>query len=97
MIKHIVLFRLKVSEDKEARMKEMKEQLEALVGIIPELKEIHVGLNMNPAEKWDLSLEASVENLHHLEIYARHTAHQHIFQTLIKPALEERACIDYQI
>ena len=95
MIKHIVLFKFRASEEKEAKMHEIKIQLEKLCAIIPELQEIHVGINSNPAEKWDLSLEAVVENPDTLGIYANHPAHQAILQTLIKPMLEERACVDY--
>lgn len=97
MIKHIVLFKLKTFDDKEASMKQIKAELEKLPQIISALKEIHVGLNMNPAEKWDLSLEAIVANLHDLDIYANHPAHQLIVKTMIAPIKEERACVDYEI
>lgn len=97
MIKHIVLFKLKASDEKETLLKAIKTQLENLSGVIPELKEIHVGINVNESEKWDLSLEALVENMHDLEVYANHPAHQHIVKTLIAPAKEDRACVDYQI
>lgn len=95
MIKHIVLFKFHISEEKETKMHEIKTQLEKLPGIIPELQKIHIGLNVNPAEKWDLSLEAEVENSAALNTYAAHPAHQAILQTLIKPLLQERACVDY--
>lgn len=97
MIKHIVLFRFKAAEDKEIRMKEIKTQLEKLQEIIPELKEIHVGLNVNPAEQWDLSLEVVTEDMEKLKIYANHPAHQAILKEQISPLLEERACVDYKV
>ena len=65
--------------------------------IIRELKEIRVGLNMNPDEEWDLSLEVLTENRHDLEIYANHPAHQQIVKHLIAPLKEDRACVDYQV
>lgn len=95
MLKHIVFFKFRASEDKEARMNEIKFQLENLIHEIPELKKMQVGLNMNPAEKWDLVLEAIVENMHTLEIYANHPAHQNIVKTLIAPIKEDRAAIDF--
>lgn len=97
MIKHIVLFKFTASdeEEKEAQMKKIKTELEKLTGIIPELKEIHVGLNMNPTEKWNMSLEATVADMHDLDIYANHPAHQHIVKTMIAPIKEDRACVDY--
>ncbi len=96
MIKHIVLFKLKASENKAVKMQEIKE-LEKLPDIIRELKEIRVGLNMNPDEEWDLSLEVLTENRHDLEIYANHPAHQQIVKHLIAPLKEDRACVDYQV
>jgi hypothetical protein len=60
MIKHIVLFKLEESEHKNVRLQEIRDRLEALVQVIPELKEMQVGINVNPEEKWDFSLEAVV-------------------------------------
>lgn len=95
MIKHIVLFKFKASPEKTGKMQEIKNELEKLTGIIPELQEIHVGLNTNPDEKWDMSLEAIVADLEALNAYANHPAHQQIVKTLIAPMKEDRACVDY--
>ena len=81
MIKHIVLFKLEESEHKNVRLQEIRDRLEALVQVIPELKEMQVGINVNPEEKWDFSLEAVVADLHALEVYANHPAHQEIDKT----------------
>lgn len=48
MIKHIVLFKLEESEHKNVRLQEIRDRLEALVQVIPELKEMQVGINVNP-------------------------------------------------
>ena len=95
MIKHIVLFKFKASPEKTGKMQEIKNELEKLTGIIPELQEIYVGLNTNPDEKWDMSLEAIVADLEALNAYAIHPAHQQIVKTLIAPMKEDRACVDY--
>lgn len=97
MIKHIVLFKFKNIADKTLLLQDIKAELEQLCQIIPQLKELQVGINVNPAEKWDLSLEALVENKQDLDIYANHPAHQQIVQTKIAPFKEDRACVDYQI
>ncbi|MFR3328680.1 MAG: Dabb family protein [Odoribacter splanchnicus] len=96
MIKHIVLFKLEESEHKNVRLQEIKDRLEALVQVIPELKEMQVGINVNPKEKWDLSLEVVVTDLQALEVYANHPAHQEIVKTLIAPVKVDRACVDYR-
>ena len=94
MIKHIVLFKLEESEHKNVRLQEIRDRLEALVQVIPELKEMQVGINVNPEEKWDFSLEAVVADLHALD--ANHPAHQEIVKTLIAPVKVDRACVDYR-
>lgn len=95
MIKHIVLFKFKASADKTGQMLKIKNELEKLTAVIPELREIRIGLNANPAEKWDMSLEAIVDNMQDLETYANHPAHQQIVKTKIAPIKEDRACVDY--
>ena len=107
MIKHIVLFKLEESEHKNVRLQEIRDRLEALVQVIPELHRagnlaLYVGLAAGatavlvPEEKWDFSLEAVVADLHALEVYANHPAHQEIVKTLIAPVKVDRACVDYR-
>ena len=76
-------------------MSEIKNELEKLTAVIPELREIHIGVNTNPAEKWDMSLEVIVDNIQDLDVYANHPAHQQIVKTRIAPIKEDRACVDY--
>ena len=70
MIKHIVFFKFKTTDDKAARMAAIKCELEKLPAVISELKELRVGININPAETWDLSLEALVNDMAALSAYA---------------------------
>lgn len=98
MIKHIVLFKLKpfdAEAEKQACMNEIKKQLESLLTIIPELKNIHVGLNINPAEKWDIALETEFDTLEDLSVYANHPKHVEISKNLIGAVKEDRACVDF--
>lgn len=97
MIKHTVLFKVKNLADKAERLETIKRELEQLCELIPELKEIQVGINMNPEEQWDLALEVLVENMHDLERYANHPAHQQIVKSRIAPIKVDRACADYPL
>lgn len=76
-------------------MSAIKRELEKLPAVISELKEIKVGININPAEEWDLSLEALVNDMDSLDSYANHPAHQRIVKEMIAPIKEGRACVDY--
>lgn len=98
MIKHIVLFKLKPFDDeaaKKAVMSEIKTKLEALIHIIPELKKIEVGLNINPAEQWDVALVTEFEKMEDLPVYANHPAHVAISKDIIASVKEGRACVDF--
>lgn len=96
MFKHVVSFKFKGSP--EQRTKVAKDFAEALVQLpdrIPELKSIEVGLNVNPAEDWDLVLIAVADTLDDIAIYSAHPAHQEAVE-IIAPYKEARACVDYE-
>ena len=55
MIRHIVMFKLKEFQtpaEKQAKMQEIKDKLEALINKIDVLKMIRVDFNCNPAENY---------------------------------------------
>lgn len=97
MIKHVVAFKLKGSpeERREAALK-FKEALLALPGKIECLKNMEVGVNCNPDEKWDVVLTALVENMDDLKRYSEHPLHV-AASSIIKNCKEDRACVDYVI
>lgn len=97
MVKHVVMFRFKGSP--EERKQVAKRFMEALVQLpddIPQLKSIEVGININPAETWDLVLTATADSLEDVAIYSAHPAHQAAV-AIIAPYKEDRACVDYEI
>ncbi|MCH5238573.1 MAG: Dabb family protein [Muribaculaceae bacterium] len=97
MIKHVVTFKFKGSPDerKEVAAKFM-EALVQLPDDIPQLKSIEVGINVNPAEEWDLVLTATADTLEDVAIYSAHPAHQEAV-AIIAPYKEARACVDYEV
>ena len=97
MVKHIVLFQLKdslSSEEKTDVMNRFKAAIEALPAQIPFIRKVFVGLNMNPAEKWDLCLESEFDSLDDVKAYAVHPAHV-AAAGILKDAKQDRACTDY--
>lgn len=97
MVKHIVMFQFKgTPEEKKDVATRFAEALIQLPCEIPQLKSIEVGLNMNPAETWDLVLTATADSLEDVAIYSAHPAHQAAV-AIIGPYKEARACVDYQI
>ena len=99
MVKHIVLFKLKenpFSGRKSRHYEPFQDCHRALPATIPFIRDIHVGLNENPAEVWDICLDSSFDTLDDVKAYAIHPAHV-AAAGILKDAKENRACVDYTI
>jgi len=99
MIKHVVMFKLKefnTINEKQAKMQEIKEKLEALINIIDCLKFIQVDFNINPEETWDLILTTELPTLEDVKVYATHPAHVAVSKDIIAPVKADRACVDFE-
>lgn len=99
MIKHIVMFKLKAFEtpaEKEAKLQEIKDKLEALIDKIDVLRSIRVDFNCNPEETWDLILTTELDTLEDVATYANHPQHVAVSKGIIGPVKADRACVDYR-
>ena len=99
MIKHIVMFRLiefNTPAEKQAKLVEIKQALEALKDEIKELHSIQVDFNCNPAEVYDFILTTELNSLADVSIYANHPAHQAVAKNIIAPVKADRACVDFE-
>jgi hypothetical protein len=93
------MFKLKPFEtpaQKLAKMKEIKQALEALKDKINVLRYIHVDFNINPAETWDLILTTEMDSLEDVNFYSKHPEHVAVGKGIIGPVKEDRACVDYE-
>lgn len=98
MVKHIVLFKLKEelpATEKQAVMNQFKEAIEALPAKISVIRKIEVGLNVNPAEAWDIALSSEFDSLEDVKTYAVHPDHVAAGKLLADVKLN-RACVDYE-
>ena len=98
MIKHIVLFQLRQdisAETRSAVMHTFKQAIEALPHSIPCIRQIHVGFNVNPAEKWDVCLESTFDSMEDLDTYATHPEHVKVAQYIGK-CKSARSAVDYE-
>lgn len=99
MINHIVLFKLKDGLDANFKanfLTGLQTKFYALMGQIPTLRSIQVGINCNPAEKFDLSLFATFDDMAGLEVYAKHPLHVAVGAEL-RQHLDARSCVNYQV
>lgn len=97
MVRHIVLFKLKEgvpAEEKLAVMNAFKSAIEALPAKISVIRKIEVGLNMNPAESWNIALYSEFDTLEDVKYYAGHPDHVAAGK-LLAEVKESRACVDY--
>ena len=84
MVKHIVMWRMAESEDKEQRAKDIKENLE-------------VGLNFNDTDAAsDVVLVSEFETKEDLNTYQNHPEHKAVGATYVRPYVAERRVCDYE-
>lgn len=97
MVKHIVTFRLKGTDEERRKAAEaFRDALMALPEKIEVLRSMEVGINENPAESWDVVLTATVDTLADVDVYAKHPAHV-AAAAIIAPLKDARACVDYTL
>ncbi len=98
MVKHIVMFKLKdtlSNEEKNNVMSSFKQSIETLPSQIGFIRKIFVGININPAEDWDICLESEFDTLEDVKAYALHPAHV-AAASILKDAKAGRACVDFE-
>ena len=93
MIKHIVMWKFK--ENEEENMKLFLEGLNKLKGIIPEIKNMETGININHKNDYDAILISEFETMEDLEKYKNHPEHVKV-SALCKEIRLDRQAIDYE-
>jgi len=95
MIVHIVMFKFK-EENKKANIIQAKQMLENLMGAIPSLRSMDVGINFSEEERaMDLSIITSFECKESLDAYAVHPEHLKVVD-FIKQVVEYSKVVDYE-
>lgn len=98
MLKHIVMFKMKDSAegaDKGENMQRMKSKLEALPGMIEEIKFFEVGVNsINNGVAYDLVLCSEFDGKEELFRYQKHPEHVKVAEFVHK-VCENRVVVDY--
>lgn len=101
MIRHIVMWKLKLPERPEEKMNAADLIIKRITGLkekIPEIINISAYMNHQDAPKnnFDIVLDATFENMESLEAYQVHPEHQNV-AALIKDRVSERSAIDVEI
>lgn len=95
MVVHIVTFEFK-KENKKANIIQAKQMLENLMGAVPSLRSIDVGVNFSKEERaMDLSIITVFEGKEGLDAYAIHPEHIKVVE-FIKTVAEYSKVVDYE-
>jgi len=94
MVVHIMTFKFK-EENEKANIIQVKQMLENLMGAVPTLRSIDVGLNFAKEERaMDLSIITTFESKQGLDAYAIHPEHLKVVD-FIKTVVEYSKVVDY--
>lgn len=96
MVRHIVLFQLKDTAEKQEVMNRFKAAIEALPAAISWIRHIEVRFNTNLDEAYDLALVSEFDSLEDVKRYAVHPEHVAAGK-IIATLKENRACVDYEM
>ncbi|WP_336646644.1 Dabb family protein [Microbacterium sp. USHLN186] len=99
MIRHVVMWKMN-GADADARAgqaAEVARRLNALAGVIPELRAVSAGANVLHTDvNFDVALVADVDSPDALEAYQVHPAHQEA-GAYIKSVAAGRTAVDFEI
>lgn len=98
MVKHIVMFKFRDDVPAQLRAEAsaaFKSGIEALPQVISEIRDIHVGFNINENEQWDICLDSTFDTLDDVRTYAAHPAHKAVGKELMQH-IAGRSCVDFE-
>ncbi len=101
MVKHIVFFSFQENAEGATRLEnatKTKQDLEALMGVVPQLKKIEVGINIPhaPQTDFDLCLYTEFDSFEDLDAYQVHPAHKRV-GAFIGKVRSSRSAVDYVV
>jgi hypothetical protein len=97
MIKHIVMWTIKDSEDKAIVAQQIKHELDALSEKIKEIGALDVGLNYNSSPAaFDVVLYSEFNSKEDLDAYQVHPDHIKARDYIVS-VVDKRAVVDYEV
>lgn len=98
MVKHIIVWKLKSDiPDKAQRAAQIKLALEGLVGKIDGLTEMHIITDNLPSSSGDLMMDSTFVSAEALAAYQKSPLHLEIANGIVRPSVENRLSLDYEI
>jgi hypothetical protein len=100
MVKHVILWKIKegYTQEEIVRIKAgVKKSLESLPGIVPGLLSLSVQTQGLDSSNADLMLDSTFESEQALKEYAVHPAHVEAANEKVRPFMQTRMCLDFEI
>lgn len=89
MVEHVVLLKIRNGTADE-KIKAMTDALENLIKVIPQLVEIHAGINFSDRNKgYRIMLVSRFMNQEDLSVYMAHPEHKRVVSEYIEPIRED--------
>lgn len=89
VIEHVVIFKIK-PETPPHKISSMTDALNNLKWLIPQLTEMHAGINFSPRNKgFEVMLVSRFKSREDLKIYMDHPEHKKVIDTYIHPIRED--------
>ena len=97
-IRHVVSWKLAATEEaeREEHASRIKRGLESLPPVIPQLRFLQVGVNVVPANDFDLVLISDFDSVEDIAIYQEHPAHLEV-AAFIRSVVASRASVDFEV
>jgi len=99
MIRHIVMWKMAAddAETRAAHATEVARLLEGLVGVVPVIRSLSVGVNVAvPETNADVALVIDLDDLDALDAYQAHPAHQEV-AGYIRSVTGGRMAVDFEV
>lgn len=100
MVRHVVMWKFKTEAEGKSKLENMeavREQLYALLPIIPEIKRMEIGFDVKGTDaSMDLMLLTEFDTLETLKIYAEHPEHVKV-ASYVRKVVESRVVLDCEI
>ena len=93
MLRHVIMWKFK--EDEKENMQKFLAGLQALDGVIPEIKHMEIGVNCKEGNNYDACLIADFEDLEALDRYKNDPRHVAVSQ-LCKSIRTARGAVDFE-
>lgn len=100
MVRHVVMWKFKAEAEGKSKVENMalvREQLYALLPIIPEIKRMEIGIDVKGTDaSMDLMLLTEFDTLETLKFYAEHPEHVKV-ASFVRKVTESRVVLDCEL